>query len=110
MTDKITLYCLVHGESVENVFHIDIEKDLRICHIKKAIKEEKSNDFRDVDCNNLKLWKVNIPSCNADALEQLDLEGYEKLQPLSKILDVFPEDFLDELNELIHIIIEHRPA
>ncbi|KAF9310238.1 hypothetical protein BG003_008776, partial [Podila horticola] len=56
-----TLFCLVDGEATSNAFPIEIMPTKTIGHLKDLIKVKKPNDFRDIDANNLTLWRVTIP-------------------------------------------------
>jgi hypothetical protein len=103
MSNIVTFFCVVHGESSERVFHVSIDKTLSISHLKKAIREEKPNDFADVDANKLMLWKVNISDEDYDDLCGDLPNGSEKLRPTWKIKDYFDEPLLERH---IHIIIE----
>jgi hypothetical protein len=55
------LFCLVDGQTISQAFDVEIESTKTISHLKKLIKAEKSNQFINVDANNLTLWKVSIP-------------------------------------------------
>ena len=96
MDTKITLICLVQGESSEHAFSVHTQMNTLIGDLKKLIKVEKPNDFRDMDADKLKLWKVNIPEDDDDALKNLTLEDKAKgilgLRPTWKILKAFPEE------------------
>ncbi|KAF9965976.1 hypothetical protein BGZ65_000526, partial [Modicella reniformis] len=63
MADSFTLFCLVEGE--KSSFPVDIKPVKTVDRlkkaIKKAIKEQKSNDLGDVDADKLTLWRVEIP-------------------------------------------------
>src|SRR4051794_25070402 len=94
----ITLSCLVVGENpYENSFPVDIDtnKVKTVGHLKKAIKEENTQAFANVDAKDIKLWKVDIPfeeenkklelvntKINVNIKEDL---GGEELPSLSKI-------------------------
>ncbi|KAG0338953.1 hypothetical protein BG005_003580, partial [Podila minutissima] len=65
MTDNHqTLFCLVDGEMPSNTFPVKIELAETISHLKKLIKTEKTNNFHDVDANELTLWKVLVKAVN----------------------------------------------
>ncbi|KAF9370048.1 hypothetical protein CPB97_003059, partial [Podila verticillata] len=82
MTDKnLTLFCIVDGESVSHAFQIkNIPLSDDVDDLKDAIKAKKTNDFSDVDANNLVLWRVTIPNNKkGSAITPDDLEDKTKL-------------------------------
>ncbi|CAG8530466.1 22160_t:CDS:2 [Dentiscutata erythropus] len=109
MSDSINLFCLNQGESTEKLFVVDIEKDKTVAHLRKAIKKEKEIFYRNIDANDLVIWKVNIPVNDGDmqtnfALENNKEKGVQKLDcPVNKISDIFTET---PATDHIHIIIE----
>ena len=64
----ITLFCLVHGESAANVFSIKIPQTDTVDDLKDLIKSKKQNKFRNIDADELILWKVNIPDDDEETL------------------------------------------
>ncbi|RIA89363.1 hypothetical protein C1645_201157 [Glomus cerebriforme] len=60
MSSRITLVCLVQGDTPKHAFPVDTYKYKLIGHLKEFIKNKNKNLFSSVDANNLKLWKVNI--------------------------------------------------
>jgi hypothetical protein len=113
---SLTLVCLVKGNSLAHAFAVDVESSKLVSHLKKAIKEEKQNDFAYVDADKLKLWKVDIPleeendkiiaiNTKINVNIQDELGGVE-LTPTSKISKHFSSQPVDE-----HInIIVQRPV
>ncbi|KAF9369336.1 hypothetical protein CPC16_004588, partial [Podila verticillata] len=62
MTDnRLSLFCLVNGDSTSSAFPIKSSPDDSIGDLKKLIKAEKTNDFSDIDANKLTLWRVSLP-------------------------------------------------
>ncbi|KAF8922808.1 hypothetical protein BGZ52_010935, partial [Haplosporangium bisporale] len=62
MTDnRMSLFCLVDGESTSSVFPVKMSADDSIGDLKKLIKSKKTNDFSDIDADKLTLWRVSIP-------------------------------------------------
>jgi hypothetical protein len=112
----IMLGCLVLGR---NFFYlgVDIQKVPNISFLQEEIKKKKENDFRDIDPDNLKLWKVEIPAEDS-RLEPLmsnteididsiadELGGAEFLNPLLKITRYFPETY-NPPEEHVHILVK----
>ena len=60
---SIKLFCLLKGNTpaVKHAFEVVIEGDKSVSALKKAIKAEKHLTFRDVEADEIKLWKVEIP-------------------------------------------------
>jgi len=118
MTDTITIFCLVHGDSAEHAFPIRIAKTFLIGDLKDMIKEKRHNDFHNIDADKLVLWKVNIPTRNKAIFQQLyahtpsenameEVLGGEKLDdPTQDVGDVFSAP---PAKRHIHVIVE-RPA
>ena len=78
--------------------------------LKKAIKEEKPNNFHSIDADQLILWKVSLPldSSIDKVLKQLVLEdnvtkGIQKLLPVKKLSSYFTNE---PAEEHLHIIVE----
>ena len=57
-TIMTTLLCWVIGTPTKQTFPVEIEPDKLWGHVKDAIKEEKKNEFADIDADVLDLWKV----------------------------------------------------
>ncbi|CAG8747861.1 4176_t:CDS:2 [Dentiscutata erythropus] len=55
------IFCLVLGDAIEKSFPVDIDKGMTVGHLKELIKEKKKNAFANIDSNELRLWKVDIP-------------------------------------------------
>src|SRR4051812_47551813 len=75
MPTIVTLLCLVNGDSIEWAFAVDISKNKLISHLKDEIKKKKENDFRNIDADNLTLWKVDIPDDDEATIQQLALQA-----------------------------------
>ncbi|KAF9303151.1 hypothetical protein BGZ74_004248 [Mortierella antarctica] len=113
MTDNHrTLFCLVDEETPSNAFPVKIELAKTVGHLKKLIKTEKTNNFHDVDANELTLWKVSILVADDDdnelpiIINKIPKSDKKKLKVVkNKISDVFGNE-PDEM--MIHIIVQ-RP-
>ena len=97
---KISLFCLVHGDSPQHAFPVEIQKSKTIGHLKQLIKEKNQNDFRDIDAKNFTLWKVDISIDDEESLANLTLEdnekeGVQELVPTWKIRNAFPGELED---------------
>ncbi|CAG8734224.1 30830_t:CDS:2, partial [Gigaspora margarita] len=96
------------GEAIEKTFIVEIEKDKTIIHLKKGIKKEREIFYRNIDANDLTIWKVNIPANNGNVkvnvvLENNQEKGVQKLDcPVNKIGDIFKET---PATDHIHIIV-----
>src|SRR5438045_8980968 len=58
---SITLFCLVIGNTIENAFDVETEKNKSISHLKKVIKEFNAQTFANIESKDIKLWQVDIP-------------------------------------------------
>ncbi|RIA92650.1 hypothetical protein C1645_804498 [Glomus cerebriforme] len=115
-TAKIRVFCLVLGETpvASCVFEVCINKIDSVSRLKNTIKNEKKNDFSDIDANKLRLWKVNIPIEKSEKMKILNevphsainIEqefGGEELFSAKKIQYYFHDQPKDEH---IHIIVK----
>ena len=112
MSDTITLLCLVHGESSQHVFPIDITKNKLVVHLKQQIHKELHPRFERVPYTKLRLWRVSIPADDDALLQSLVLNdednSTQKLPPAEEIGEIFSESLK---KKHIHIIIEPpKPA
>ncbi|KAG9060857.1 hypothetical protein KI688_007926 [Linnemannia hyalina] len=57
----LNLFCLVDGEGTSNAFSVKIASTDTVDDLKKLIKAEKTNNFSDVDADQLTLRRVSIP-------------------------------------------------
>ncbi|KAF9344229.1 hypothetical protein BGX34_005868 [Mortierella sp. NVP85] len=55
----LTVFCITEG--AETSFPVDIEPTKTVGHLKDAIKTKKATVFKDVDADQLTLWRVSIP-------------------------------------------------
>ena len=109
MSNTVTIFCLVQGQS--SAFPIRISKSLFVADLKKEIKKEKPNYFRDFDADSLELWKVDIPSHDAAAIQQLVLEenearGVHLLDPTFEIEDYFSSP----ARRYIHVVVKRSAS
>jgi hypothetical protein len=106
MSNTITIICLVQGHSAERAFPVHISKSSLVGDLKKEIKKENPNEFRNVDAKDLDLRKVNISSDDA-TIQQLTLEEIEatELRPTSKINKYFKE-LTDVPEDYIHVMVK----
>ncbi|KAF9114492.1 hypothetical protein BGX27_010642, partial [Mortierella sp. AM989] len=92
MTTKLTLYCLVDGQSIPNTFDIEIESTKTVANLRKDIHSAKPVMFSHVDANDLTLWRVSLTDDDdvesAIALHALDEK--EKLLPRTQLSELFP--------------------
>ena len=58
MSGTITFLCWVVGTPTKRIFPVEVGRDKIWGTMKKAIKEEKKNEFADIDADTLDLWKV----------------------------------------------------
>ncbi|KAF9974932.1 hypothetical protein BGZ75_000672, partial [Mortierella antarctica] len=93
MANKMTLFCLMDGESLSKAFSIKIHLDDTVDDLKKLIKTEQAPAFDNLTANSLTLWKVSVPISDDDEEEApflLDaLSEKKKLNPRNDISVVF---------------------
>ena len=109
MTSIFTLLCYVRDDEFSRVFEVKIGQEESVPALKEAIKEKKSQAFRDVDVDSLVLWKVSVPFNRSlkGNVEQLNLIHDESLQPPDVLLDVFPSGLE---KRTVHVVVERPPA
>ncbi|KAF9219577.1 hypothetical protein BS17DRAFT_668808, partial [Gyrodon lividus] len=89
-----TLDCWVHGVDVERIFPVEICSTKTVGALKKAIKNEKPVDFRDVDADALALYLFRIPDHDEHlegALNQWQSNGSTRLNSRFKLSLCFPK-------------------
>ncbi|KAG9070381.1 hypothetical protein KI688_009718 [Linnemannia hyalina] len=59
-SQNLILFCLVEGLPSSRAFEIEVSERRTVAHLKDAIKLKKPNEFRDVDANELTLYRVSI--------------------------------------------------
>ncbi|KAI8357233.1 hypothetical protein B0O80DRAFT_309545 [Mortierella sp. GBAus27b] len=109
LTDKqLTLFCLVEGEATDNAFPVSTSSATTVGELKKLIKAKETNQFSDVDANQLTLWKVCIAITDNEELPILldRLNEKKKLGPATRISKVFTEELPEET---VHIVVQRPP-
>ncbi|KAG0247163.1 hypothetical protein BG011_001931, partial [Mortierella polycephala] len=97
MTDNhLTLFCLVDGETTSNAFPVKIASDDTVGGLKELIKAESAMKFKDVNANDLTLWRVSIPVSDDDdeiliLLNNVTDKDKKKLGPTTRLSKLFPE-------------------
>ncbi|KAI1294002.1 hypothetical protein EDD11_008287 [Mortierella claussenii] len=99
-TNTLTLFCLVSGEALSNVFSVTISPSEFISDLKEIIKAENPRAFDHIDANDLALWLATIPFDDNAGDENIitldDLNEKAKLDnprtSLSKLFPKSPED------------------
>ncbi|KAF8454749.1 hypothetical protein BGX38DRAFT_253386 [Terfezia claveryi] len=100
MSDLVSLFCLVHGDSFNGVFIVKIERQEPVAALKKLIIFEGPSSLRDMRAPDLKLWKWNKPDMVTDS----DLDSNTVLNPMVKIDGIFKNGPPQEA--CVHIIIK----
>ncbi|KAG0336155.1 hypothetical protein BG000_006872 [Podila horticola] len=105
----LTLFCLVDGETTSNAFPVKVSLDDTVGDLKNLIKTKKTNEFSDVDANQLTLWRVSIPVITAKRNKPIiltELGSKTELAPTDDISDVFQDQ---PPKKTIHVIVQ-RPT
>ena len=61
------IFCLVHGTTTP--FHVEIDSDQTVSHLKDAIKAKMTRELDGWAAKGLRLWKVQIPDDPDDLIE-----------------------------------------
>jgi hypothetical protein len=72
---------------LDTASRVKIERNETVSDLKEVIQEKIKFACENLDANRLNLWKASLPADND--LQNLDVQGLEKLQPLKKIGNVF---------------------
>ncbi|KAG0345575.1 hypothetical protein BGZ54_005533, partial [Gamsiella multidivaricata] len=96
MTDNIlSLYCLVHGESISIAFPSKASSTDTVGDLKSLnVNGDQAPAFRDVAAKDLILWRASIPDGSETTIDALD-DKTELNNPrtrLSKLLPESPDD------------------
>jgi Crinkler effector protein N-terminal domain len=111
MTDVLELNCLVLGQDSSHIFLIRIPANQTVYDVKKAIREEKKPTFREVNADDLQLFKVSIPVDHeldeilADFQPQHDdpNNNVQKLSAVDELIECFPSR---PVRKHLHIIVQ----
>ena len=90
--EALTLNCWVRAPDVREIFEINISRSMTVGALKKAIKNEQPEIFRDVAATCLSLYKPSEPVAepHKENLSNIVLsELGEPLLPLRKLSDLF---------------------
>ncbi|KAG0038732.1 hypothetical protein BGZ82_010971, partial [Podila clonocystis] len=105
----LNLFCLVEGEATSNAFSIKVPSNDTVNDLKGAIKAEKTNDFSDIDADNLILWDVSFLFSHVKRKEHIflkDLSTARELDPMDIISDVFKDPLIEKS---VNIIVQRPP-
>lgn len=110
LDNRLTLFCLVDGESTSNAFPVGIESTKTFGDLKEFIKVKKTPEFNDIAADKLTLWRVSIPITDDDdevplLLNNVTDKDKKKLGPATRLSKVF----LDSLPEMTINVIVQRP-
>ncbi|KAF9968922.1 hypothetical protein BGZ73_009039, partial [Actinomortierella ambigua] len=59
ITNPLTLFCLVDGESTSNAFSVKIPPSDSVDDLKELIENKKAPEFDDIAADKLTLWRVS---------------------------------------------------
>jgi hypothetical protein len=101
---KIELYCHVRGEDAYLAILVRMKLSESVYDLKKAIQQERKNEFEAIDANQLVLWKTSIPiDDNFDqAIHDATFTYEGQLRPVT-LSDVFP---VPPPQGHIHIVVQ----
>jgi hypothetical protein len=105
----LELNCFVHDDDPRHVFPVKIARTESVGTLKRSIKDDNPESFRDVDARSLVLWKVSIPVNDGfkENVRKVELRDEDALSPVDRLSKVFlgqPED------GDLHIIVRSPPA
>ncbi|GJJ67990.1 hypothetical protein EMPS_00336 [Entomortierella parvispora] len=104
LTNNLTLFCLVEGDSTP--FPIKIELTSSIGELKDEIKLKKTPEFDDIAADRLTLWRVSIPVAPLNERRSVSLKDFNsaaELDPTDDVSDVFKET---PPKKTIHVIVQ----
>ena len=99
----IFLNCLVFGDSPDRIFTIEISSSKKVSILKDLIKEKLPNPFASIAAIDLQLIQVSLPAGDSlgPDLSGLEINKEQRLGPLKKISDLFP----DPQEDYLHVIV-----
>ena len=105
----LELNCFVHDDDPRHVFPVKIVRTESVGTLKRSIRDDNPESFRDVDARSLVLWKVSIPVNDGfkENVRKVELRDEDALSPVDRLSKVFlgqPED------GDLHIIVRSPPA
>ncbi|KAF9343793.1 hypothetical protein BGX26_005195 [Mortierella sp. AD094] len=109
MTDRLTLFCLVNGESTSNAFSVKVSSADTVDDLKNLIKTKKTPEFDDIAADKITLWDVSIPVIDDSDDSAITLDSFnvkKKLLPTTRLRKLFPEGSEDDV---INIIVQRPP-
>jgi len=74
MTNNLTFWCVIEGESLQNPFSMKVPLSTTVDDLKVAIKLRKPNDLQCIHADNLTLWQVSIPDGSAATSDALSVK------------------------------------
>ena len=93
----LELFCIIYPceKPSKLTFLITLENDKFVDHLKDAIKYKNANALKDIDANELTIYKVSIPRRSiVQTLDTLQFDEsddrVEELDPMDSLLEVFP--------------------
>lgn len=105
MNEKFHINCLAFGDDVEGIFKVEIPKMQTVSDLRKMIKEERQQMFRDVDFSSLNLWKVPFADDGTAKIDEIDFStpSLSAMDSLSTIFGDGPQP------GVLHIFVKARP-
>lgn len=109
----ITLNCFLSGDDdpfdSDSTFQVEIDNTKHVTCLKEYIKDKIYPKFENVSITDIKLWKVNISQDNETTIKGNSVKEFlkdgEKLTPISKVCEYFPNQPDDKR---IHLIIQGK--
>lgn len=98
--DKITLFCLIHGQKTTSAFSVQIDSLQTFSVLKEEIVKKNRAHFKGTDPRQLRLWHVSITVGDE---RHPNTGRFNELNPTWKIGKAFPTE---PPEEQIHIYIE----
>ncbi|KAG0195903.1 hypothetical protein BGX33_002388, partial [Mortierella sp. NVP41] len=105
--NRLNLFCLVDGEPQSKAFPLTISSTETVGQLRNTIHLSKPIWFKDLEAEDLTLWRVSIPDDNlssaitADALD----DKTELNNPRTRLSKLFPESPDDNT----YIIVQRPP-
>src|SRR6267154_5084720 len=104
----LELNCFVHDDDPRYVFPVKIARTESVGTLKRSIKDDNPESFRDVDARSLVLFKVSIPANDSfkENVSRVELKDEDELSPVDTLSDVFLEI---PARKHLHIIVLCSP-
>ena len=100
-SNMLTIFCWILGAN--SAFSVNVRRDQSVYDLKETIMSKKRNAFKEIDADNLVLWRMDVKSKEKKNFQESGLHGQVPLDDVEEIGVHFNGN---PPKEYIHIIIK----